>query len=74
MIAGELPYRYQFRWRIPKAIIYRAAVKRHVSVKLNRYPGVVIGIGLQVGQRVLSIVWGRPGRAIEIDCLSRLRK
>lgn len=42
-----------------------AKTRRHLHVALNRYPGVVIGIAVQVGHRVLSIVWGRPGRMIK---------
>lgn len=58
-------YRYAFHWRIPGALIYTAATRRRLHVTLNRYPGVVIGIAFQVGSRVLSIVWGRPGRVIQ---------
>lgn len=57
-------YRYAFHWRIPTAVLYTAAVRRRVHLSLNRYPGVVIGIAVQIGTRVLSIVWGRPGRKI----------
>jgi hypothetical protein len=59
-------YRHAFQLRWPKAIVYRAADRRRFHVALNRYPGVVIGVALQVGVRVLSIVWGRPGRTIEV--------
>lgn len=58
-------YRFAFQWRRPVARIYTAAVRRRFAVSLNRYPGVVIGVALQTGQRVLSLVWGRPGRLIE---------
>jgi len=62
------PYRYRhaFHWRRPFAHVYVAAVRRRFAVNLNRYPGVVIGVAFQVGRRVLSVVWGRPGRTIEI--------
>lgn len=61
------PYRYRhaFHWRFPKALVYVASESRRFHVSLNRYPGIVIGIAFQVGRRVLSIVWGRPGRVIE---------
>jgi hypothetical protein len=59
-------YRHAFRPRWPRATIYRAAERRRFTIRLNRYPGVVIGFAVQLGARVLSIVWGRPGRVIEI--------
>lgn len=65
-LAGR-PYgwRVAFEWRRPKVHTYRAADPRPFAVHLNRYPGVVIGIAFQLGRRVLSILWGRPGRVIE---------
>lgn len=60
-------YRFEFRWRWPGAIVYRAATPRRFAIGLNRYPGIVIGIGFQLGWRVLSVVWGRPGRLIRED-------
>jgi hypothetical protein len=59
-------YRCAFEPRWPKATIYRAAKRRRLSVRLNRYPGVVIGAAIQIGARVFSITWGAPGRIIEI--------
>lgn len=58
-------YRHAFQWRIPAAVIYKAAERRRIRVALNRYPGVVIGVAVQIGHSVLSILWGRPGRIIE---------
>lgn len=60
-------YRHAFQWRRPTAIVYTAATPHRFHVMLNRYPGVVIGIALQIGRRVLSILWGRPGRMIETE-------
>jgi hypothetical protein len=60
-------YRHAFRWQRPTATVYTAATPRRFHVALNRYPGVVIGIGFQIGRRALSIVWGRPGRAIQLE-------
>lgn len=60
-------WRHAFEWRRPAAHVYVAAERRRFSVGLNRYPGVVIGAALQIGRRVLSVVWGRPGRIIEIE-------
>jgi hypothetical protein len=62
------PYRYRhaFEWRRPSANVYTAAERRVFRIGLNRYPGVVIGVGVQVGRRVLSIRWGAPGRVIEL--------
>lgn len=58
-------YRHAFEWRRPTALVYEAAERRRFAVHLNRYPGVLIGVAFQVGRRVLSILWGRPGRIIE---------
>jgi hypothetical protein len=56
--------KYAFEWRRPKVTVYRAATRRRLAVHLNRYPGVVIGIALQIGNRVVSLVWGRPGKPL----------
>lgn len=41
-------------------LVYRTA-DRPPLVKLNRYPGVVIGVAFRVGaRRCLSITWRRP--------------
>ena len=61
MTSANQQVRFRFRWRRPTAIVYRAAERRRFHVLLNRYPGVVIGLAVQVGVRVLSIVWARPG-------------
>lgn len=58
-------YRYAFHWRRPRLTVYRAATRRTVAAGLNRYPGVVIGAYAQFGERVVSLTWGRPGRAID---------
>jgi hypothetical protein len=63
-------YRFAFRWSRPRVRAYKAAERRRFSVGLNRYPGVVIGVGLQIGRRVLSVTWGSPGRIIEIEGVS----
>ncbi len=48
-------------WRTPHARIYRAADPRPFAVSRNRYgKAVTIGIAIQVGTRVLSIVWAQP--------------
>lgn len=57
-------YRHTFEWRRPTLTLYRAADRRPIAAMLNRYPGVVIGAAIQVGGRVLSLTWGRPGRVI----------
>jgi hypothetical protein len=61
----EYSYRHAFSFRRPRVHGYRAATVRPVAVRLNRYPGVIIGIAVQVGTRVLSLVWGAPGRIVE---------
>lgn len=63
------PYRYRhaFEWRKPKVTVYTAATRRRLAVHLNRYPGIVIGVAFQTGTRVLSLVWGRPGKIIEVQ-------
>ncbi len=59
-------YKNRFRWRWPTALVYRTA-NRPPLVVLNRYPGIVIGIGFRVGtRRCLSIVWGRSGKSYEV--------
>jgi len=62
------PYNWRFalEWRWPKAVIVRPAEHRF-AVALNRYPGIVIGVVVQFGTRGLSILWGRPGRIIEVS-------
>ncbi len=63
-------YRYEWRcrfeWRAPRAVVVHTA-DRCSWVKLNRYPGVVIGAVLKLGpRRGLSILWGRPGKTYEV--------
>ena len=48
------------RWRRPKLTVYRAADPRHFAVTLNRYPGVVIGVAMQIRLRVWSLTWRTP--------------
>jgi hypothetical protein len=62
----ETRYRYEFHWRQPRLTVYRAATRHHVRTGLNRYPGVVIGAAVQVGWRVVSLTWGRPGKAVPL--------
>lgn len=56
MTFGQLPdgtaYRFRFHWARPLAFFW------------NRYPGVVIGLAVQVGSKVAGVTWGRPGKAI----------
>jgi hypothetical protein len=59
-------YRFAFKPSWPKLNTYRAAERRWIAFSLNRYPGIVIGAGVQVGTRVLGLRWGRPGRVIEL--------
>lgn len=59
--------RHAFAWRVPKVVVYRAADRRRFGVTLNRYPGVVIGVAVQVGRRVVSLVWGRAGGIVRED-------
>lgn len=54
--------RYELEWRRPKLMVYQSTISRPLKVHLNRYPGVVIGVGLQVGAWVFSLTWGRPGK------------
>ena len=61
-------YRNTFEWRKPKVLIYRTAERRAFAVKLNRYPGVVIGVLFQVGRTALSLLWGRPGPLAAGSC------
>ncbi|MEW2474628.1 hypothetical protein AB0875_12635 [Micromonospora gifhornensis] len=58
--------RCTFQWARPRVTAYRAADPRTFAVRLNRYPGVVIGAAVQIGRRVFGITWGRPGRRIRI--------
>jgi hypothetical protein len=58
-------YRHAFKPSWPKLNTYRAAERRRLAFHLNRYPGVVIGAAVQVGARVFSLRWGRPGRVIQ---------
>ena len=53
--------RCQLLWIRPRLDTYRAAERRRFQVVLNRYPGIVIGVAVQVGQRVVGLRWGRPG-------------
>jgi len=58
------PIRFAFRWKRPKLTRTRPADYRRFDVRLNRYPGVVIGVHVQVGRRGLGLTWGAPGRQI----------
>lgn len=58
-------YRHTFCWRLPQAVVVRPA-ERGFRIVLNRYPGIVIGLVVQVGARGLSILWGRPGPVVEV--------
>lgn len=57
------PERFAFEWRRPRLTIYRAGEPKRFAVGLNRYPGVVIGAGVQIAGRCFSLTWGAPGRA-----------
>lgn len=60
-------YRFAFKPRWPKAVVVRTAVSPAPRFVLNRYPGVVIGFAVRLrGNRALSVLWGRPGRVIEV--------
>jgi hypothetical protein len=67
------PYRWRFafEWRRPTIRRTRPADYRRIALHLNRYPGVVIGIHLQLGQRGWSLLWGRPGRIIDLPARGR---
>lgn len=56
--------RHEFHWKRPRFTTYRAADPRPLSVRLNRYPGIVIGISVKVGHRALGLTWGAPGKQI----------
>lgn len=58
-------YRHTLKWRWPKVARVRAA-DPITKVILNRYPGVVIGIAVYVKGRGLSLLWARPGRAVQV--------
>lgn len=59
-------YRHRFEWRRPGLVVVHTA-DRCPWVKLNRYPGVVIGVVLKINaRRGLSILWGRPGKTYEV--------
>lgn len=60
----DVGYRFEFRWARPRLTTYRAAPPKRAALVLNRYPGVVIGVGLVLGSRVLSLTWGKPGKVI----------
>lgn len=55
----------EIRWtkklRRPFAHVYRAADPRPFAITRNRYgKAVTIGLAVQVGARVLSLVWAQP--------------
>ena len=57
----------RFEWRRPAAVVVRTA-DRCPWAKLNRYPGIVIGVVVKIGsRRGLSILWGRPGKTYEVS-------
>lgn len=58
-------YRHTFQWRWPKVVRVRAA-RPLTAIVLNRYPGVVIGAAAYVRGRGLSLLWARPGRAVQV--------
>lgn len=60
-------YRFAFEWRRPRFVLVRTGVNPAPLFVLNRYPGVVIGFAVRIrGNRALSVLWGRPGRVIEM--------
>jgi hypothetical protein len=61
-------YRHSFEWRMPKAVITYPAEHHRFAIHPNRYPGVLIGIQIQVGSRALSLLWGRPGPLTADSC------
>jgi hypothetical protein len=62
------PYRYRhaFEWRRP-ALRRVTGADRITGVRLNRYPGVVIGVAAYLRGHGLSLLWGRPGRTIQAN-------
>lgn len=63
----RIEIRHRFEWRTPRAVICTAA-DRPPLVRLNRYPGAVIGIAFRIGaRRCLSVLWGRPGKSYEVE-------
>lgn len=61
-------YRFAFEWQRPKAVVVHTAVNPAPLFVLNRYPGVVIGFAVRLwGRAALSVLWGRPGRIIEVS-------
>lgn len=71
---GERPdgsvWHHDMRWTWPRVNTYPAADAGWRLV-LNRYPGCVIGVAVQLGRRVLGLRWGRPGRAYMVRPPSR---
>lgn len=65
-MTAPLPSRYRLVWARPRVTVYTAADRRPVSFTWNRYPGVVIGFAVQVGTKVASLTWGRPGEAVPL--------
>lgn len=59
-------YRFAFEWRRP-AIRRVTAAEQVTGLRLNRYPGVVIGVAAYIRGHGLSLLWGRPGRAIQTN-------
>lgn len=61
------PYRYRhaYEWRCPRLVLVTPADRQPLRLRLNRYPGVVIGAALYWRHRGISLLWGRPGRIIE---------
>lgn len=66
------PHTCPLEWRRPRLVLVRSAELHGPA--LNTYPGCVIGFDLPLprlsrtpGWPRLSILWGRPGRPVEVD-------
>ncbi|MGH8883276.1 MAG: hypothetical protein ACRD0P_39035 [Stackebrandtia sp.] len=54
------PVVWRRQWRRPRVTLYTAAPPRRWRVARNRYGTCTIGVAVQAGSRVLSLVWARP--------------
>lgn len=60
-------HRHTFEWRRPAFHAYRTAANRPLGFGLNRYPGIVIGAAVGIRGTSYGVVWGRPGKVVEVS-------
>ncbi|HEX6968924.1 MAG TPA: hypothetical protein VF174_08980 [Micromonosporaceae bacterium] len=65
-LGRQFTTRFPLRWARPKIYTNLRARRYRFAVRLNRYPGCVIGAEFQVGARAFGLLWGAPGKPIEV--------